>query len=68
MAAPPIPPTPLGLTGTPSDLAPNLDSLERAATPALNPVFTADAIGLWRPRGSTGLPGQRISGSASFAA
>lgn len=49
-----------------------LDSAERAAELALDPVPGAGPVPLWRPRGSTGLfdglPGQRISSSASFAA
>ncbi|WP_238598414.1 hypothetical protein [Saccharothrix sp. ALI-22-I] len=49
-----------------------LDSAERAAVLALDPVPGAGPVPLWRPRGSTGLfdglPGQRISSSASFAA
>jgi predicted dehydrogenase len=49
-----------------------LDSAERAAALALDPVPGAGPVPLWRPRGSTGLfdglPGQRISSSASFAA
>ncbi|MEU4525152.1 Gfo/Idh/MocA family oxidoreductase [Amycolatopsis sp. NPDC024027] len=48
------------------------DSAERAAALALDPVPGAGPVPLWRPRGSTGLfdglPGQRISSSASFAA
>ena len=48
------------------------DSAERAAVLALDPVPGAGPVPLWRPRGSTGLfdglPGQRISSSASFAA
>lgn len=49
-----------------------LDSAERAAELALDPVPGAGPVPLWRPRGSTGLfdglPGQRISSSASFVA
>ncbi|MEV4314811.1 hypothetical protein [Actinocrispum sp. NPDC049592] len=49
-----------------------LDSTQRAAVLALDPVPAAGAVPLWRPRGSAGLfdglPGQRISSSASFAA
>jgi predicted dehydrogenase len=49
-----------------------LDSAERVAALALDPVPGAGPVPLWRPRGSTGLfdglPGQRISSSASFAA
>jgi hypothetical protein len=49
-----------------------LHSAERAAVLALDPVPGAGPVPLWRPRGSTGLfeglPGQRISSSASFAA
>ncbi|MFJ1760070.1 Gfo/Idh/MocA family protein [Amycolatopsis sp. NPDC088138] len=49
-----------------------LDSAERAAVLALDPVPGAGPVPLWRPRGSAGLfdglPGQRISSSASFAA
>lgn len=45
-----------------------LDSAERAAVLALDPVPGAGPVPLWRPRGSNGLPGQRISSSASFAA
>jgi predicted dehydrogenase len=49
-----------------------LDSAERAAELALDLVPGAGPVPLWRPRGSTGLfdglPGQRISSSASFAA
>lgn len=49
-----------------------LDSAERAAELALDPVPDAGPVPLWRPRGSTGLfdgpPGQRISSSASFVA
>lgn len=37
-------------------------------TLALDPVPGAGPVPLWRPRGSTGLPGRRISSSASFAA
>jgi len=48
------------------------DSAERAAVLALDPVPGAGPVPLWRPRGSAGLfdglPGQRISSSASFAA
>ncbi|GAA5165819.1 Gfo/Idh/MocA family oxidoreductase [Amycolatopsis dongchuanensis] len=48
------------------------DSAERAAALALDPVPGAGPVPLWRPRGSAGLfdglPGQRISSSASFAA
>jgi predicted dehydrogenase len=48
------------------------DSAERAAALALGPVPGAGPVPLWRPRGSAGLfdglPGQRISSSASFAA
>ncbi|MBE8521139.1 Gfo/Idh/MocA family oxidoreductase [Amycolatopsis sp. H6(2020)] len=48
------------------------DSAERAAALELDPVPGAGPVPLWRPRGSTGLfdglPGQRISSSASFAA
>ncbi|EOD67401.1 Gfo/Idh/MocA family protein [Amycolatopsis vancoresmycina] len=48
------------------------DSAERAAVLALGRVPGAGPVPLWRPRGSTGLfdglPGQRISSSASFAA
>ncbi|WP_103342010.1 Gfo/Idh/MocA family protein [Amycolatopsis sp. CA-126428] len=48
------------------------DSAERAAALALDPVPGAGPVPLWRPRGSVGLfdglPGQRISSSASFAA
>lgn len=44
----------------------------RAAVLALDPVPGAGPVPLWRPRGSTGLcdglPGQRISSSAFFAA
>jgi predicted dehydrogenase len=49
-----------------------LDSAERAAALALDPVPGAGPVPLWRPRGATGLfdglPGQRISSTASFAA
>ncbi|MGW4527368.1 Gfo/Idh/MocA family protein [Amycolatopsis sp. NPDC004378] len=49
-----------------------LDSAERAAVLALDPVPGAGPVPLWRPRGSAGLfdglPGQRTSSSASFAA
>ncbi|RSD11860.1 Gfo/Idh/MocA family protein [Amycolatopsis eburnea] len=49
-----------------------LDSAERAAVLTLDPVPGAGPVPLWRPRGSAGLfdglPGQRISSSASFAA
>jgi predicted dehydrogenase len=49
-----------------------LDSAERAAELALDPVPGAGQVPLWRPRGSTGLfdglPGQRINSSASFVA
>jgi predicted dehydrogenase len=49
-----------------------LDSAERAAELALDPVPDAGPVPLWRPRGSTGLfgglPGQRISSSATFVA
>ncbi|WIY01947.1 Gfo/Idh/MocA family oxidoreductase [Amycolatopsis mongoliensis] len=49
-----------------------LDSAERAAALALDPVPGAGPVPLWRPRGSAGLfdglPGQRISSTASFAA
>ncbi|MEV6825323.1 Gfo/Idh/MocA family oxidoreductase [Amycolatopsis sp. NPDC051102] len=49
-----------------------LDSAEQAAALALDPVPGAGPVPLWRPRGSAGLfdglPGQRISSSASFAA
>jgi predicted dehydrogenase len=49
-----------------------LDSAERAAVMALDPVLGAGPVPLWRPRGSAGLfdglPGQRISSTASFAA
>jgi predicted dehydrogenase len=49
-----------------------LDSAERAAVLALDPVPGAGPVPLWRPRGSAGLfdglPGQRISSTASFAA
>ncbi|MCS7477072.1 Gfo/Idh/MocA family protein [Umezawaea endophytica] len=49
-----------------------LDSAEQTAVLALDPVPGAGPVPLWRPRGSTGLfdglPGQRISSSASFAA
>ncbi|HWO63270.1 MAG TPA: Gfo/Idh/MocA family oxidoreductase [Umezawaea sp.] len=49
-----------------------LDSAERAAAMVLDPVPGAGPVPLWRPRGSTGLfdglPGQRTSSSASFAA
>ncbi|MGW5722054.1 Gfo/Idh/MocA family protein [Amycolatopsis sp. NPDC003865] len=48
------------------------DSAERAAALALDVVPGAGPVPLWRPRGHTGLfdglPGQRISSSASFAA
>ncbi|MDT7804933.1 MAG: hypothetical protein QOI78_8366 [Actinomycetota bacterium] len=48
------------------------DSAERAAVLALDPVPGAGPVPLWRPRGSAGLfdglPGQRSSSSASFAA
>ena len=48
------------------------DSAERAAVLELDPVPGAGPVPLWRPRGSAGLfdglPGQRISSSASFAA
>ena len=48
------------------------DSAERTAALALDPVPGAGPVPLWRPRGSAGLfdglPGQRISSSASFAA
>ncbi|OXM64689.1 Gfo/Idh/MocA family protein [Amycolatopsis vastitatis] len=48
------------------------DSAERAAVLALDPVPGAGPVPLWRPRGSAGLfdglPGQRISSTASFAA
>ncbi len=48
------------------------DSAERAAVLALDPVPGAGPVPLWRPRGAAGLfeglPGQRISSSASFAA
>jgi predicted dehydrogenase len=48
------------------------DSAEQAAALALDPVPGAGPVPLWRPRGSArlfgGLPGQRISSSASFAA
>lgn len=48
------------------------DSAERVAALALDPVAGAGPVPLWRPRGSAGLfdglPGQRISSSASFAA
>lgn len=49
-----------------------LDSADQAAALALDPVPGAGPVPLWRPRGSAGLfdglPGQRISSSASFAA
>jgi predicted dehydrogenase len=49
-----------------------LDSAERAAELALDPVPGAGPVPLWRPRGSTGLfdglPGQHISSSATFVA
>ncbi|MEU7786612.1 Gfo/Idh/MocA family oxidoreductase [Amycolatopsis sp. NPDC049159] len=49
-----------------------LDSAEQAAALTLAPVPGAGAVPLWRPRGSTGLfdglPGQRSSSTASFAA
>ena len=49
-----------------------LDSAERAAELVLGPVPGAGPVPLWRPRGSTGLfdglPGQRISSSASSVA
>jgi predicted dehydrogenase len=48
------------------------DSAEQAAALALDPVPGAGPVPLWRPRGSAGLfdglPGQRISSTASFAA
>ncbi|MDQ7809468.1 Gfo/Idh/MocA family oxidoreductase [Amycolatopsis sp. A133] len=48
------------------------DSAERAAALALDPVPGAGPVPLWRPRGSAGLfdglPGQRSSSTASFAA
>ncbi|MEU0796834.1 Gfo/Idh/MocA family oxidoreductase [Amycolatopsis sp. NPDC005961] len=48
------------------------DSAEQAAALTLDPVPGAGPVPLWHPRGSTGLfdglPGQRISSSASFAA
>jgi hypothetical protein len=47
-----------------------LGSSERAAVLALDTVPGAGPVPLWRPRSSTGLfdglPGQRISSSASF--
>lgn len=49
-----------------------LDSAERTAELAFAPLFGAGPVPLWRPRGSTGLvgglPGQRISSSATFVA
>lgn len=48
------------------------DSAERATALALDAVPGAGPVPLWRPRGSAGLfdglPGQRISSTASFAA
>lgn len=49
-----------------------LDSAQRVAALALDPVPGAGPVPLWRHRGSTGLfdglPGQRFSSSASLAA
>lgn len=71
----PVPPEPndIWLSGTEGVLVQGaLDSAEQAAVLALDPGPGAGLVPLWRSRGSTelfdGLPGQRISSSASFAA
>jgi hypothetical protein len=80
---PAIPPIRLGLISTGLAVEkPHRPALRGLADRYVVTVFTdssaeqsrrfavpgADPIPLWRPRGSTGLPGQRISSSASFAA